>query len=54
MNPCALAVVESFIPGWQAVPGGMHDMTVEMLNDTPFVNLTGEQMEAFNAHLKNC
>ena len=37
-----------------AVPGGMHDMTVEMLNDTPFVNLTGEQMEAFNAHLKNC
>lgn len=53
-NPEALTVVESFIPGWQAVPGGMRDMTVEMLNDTPFVNLTREQMEAFNTHLKNC
>lgn len=53
-NPEALTVVESFIPGWQAVPGGMRDMTVEMLNDTPFVNLTQEQMEAFNTHLKNC
>lgn len=53
-NPKAMTVVESFIPGWQAVPGGMQDMTVEMLNETPFVNLTAEQMDAFNAHLKNC
>lgn len=50
----AMTVVESFIPGWQAVPAGMRDMTVEMLNDTPFVNLTPEQMEALNTHLKNC
>lgn len=50
----AMTVVENFIPGWQAVPAGMRDMTVEMLNDTPFVNLTPEQMEAFNTHLKNC
>lgn len=53
-DAAALTVVESFIPGWQAVPGGMRDMNVEMLNDTPFVNLTAEQMEAFNTHLKNC
>ncbi len=50
----AMTVIESFIPEWQAVPAGMRDMTVEMLNDTPFVNLTAEQMEAFNTHLKNC
>ncbi|MDE7185914.1 MAG: alfa-L-rhamnosidase RamA, partial [Lachnospiraceae bacterium] len=53
-NPKTLAVVERFIPGWQAVPGGMHDMTVEMLKGTPFVDLTGEQTEAFNAELRNC
>ena len=52
-NPRAMTVVESFIPGWQAVPGGMQDMTVEMLNETPFVNLTAEQMDELNAHLKN-
>lgn len=50
----AKPVVESFIPEWRAIPAGMHDMTVEMLNDTPFVNLTPEQMEAFDKHLKNC
>lgn len=50
----AKPVVESFIPEWRAIPAGMHDMTVEMLNDTPFVNLTPEQMEAFDTHLKNC
>ena len=53
-NPKAMTVLESFVPGWQAVPGGMHDMTVEMLNNTPFINLTAEQLEAFNTHLKNC
>lgn len=53
-DPEALTVVESFIPGWQAVPAGMRDMTVEMLSETPFVSLTPEQMEAFNTHLKNC
>ena len=53
-NPKTLAVVERFIPEWQAVPGGMHDMTVEMLKGTPFVDLTGEQTEAFNAELSNC
>lgn len=50
----ALTVVESFIPNWQSVPGGMRDMTVEMLNDTPFVNLTPEQVDAFNTHLRSC
>ena len=53
-NPKTLAVVERFIPEWKAVPGGMHDMTVEMLKGTPFVDLTGEQTEAFNAELSNC
>ena len=48
----AKSVVESFVPEWRAIPAGMHDMTVEMLNDTPFVNLTPEQMEAFDTHLK--
>ncbi len=50
----AMAVVEKFIPEWKAVPVGMRDMTVLMLNDTPFVNLTPEQIEAFDTHLKNC
>lgn len=48
----AKSVVESFVPKWRAIPAGMHDMTMEMLNDTPFVNLTPEQMEAFDTHLK--
>lgn len=52
--PKALEVVEKFIPGWQAVPGGMRDMTVEMLSQTPFVELTAEQMEALNQALKEC
>lgn len=53
-EPKALAVVEEFIPGWQAVPGGMRDMTVEMLSGTPFVEMSPKQMEAFNSALKNC
>lgn len=53
-NAEALTVVESLIPQWKAVPMGMRGMTVEMLNNTPFVNLTPEQMEVFNNHLKNC
>lgn len=50
----AMAVVENFIPEWKAVPAGMRDMTVLMLNDTPFVNLTPEQIGALDTHLKNC
>lgn len=50
----AMTVVEKFIPEWKAVPAGMRDMTVMMLNDTPFVNLTPEQIEAFDTHLRNC
>lgn len=50
----ARTVVENFIPEWRAVPAGMRDMTVMMLNDTPFVNLTQEQVEAFDTYLKNC
>ena len=53
-SPKALAVVEQFIPGWQAVPGGMRDMPVDALNGSPFVNLTEEQVEALNNALKNC
>ena len=53
-SPKALAVVEQFIPGWQAVPVGMRDMTVEAMNGSPFVNLTAEQMKALNSALKNC
>ncbi|MCC8151320.1 MAG: glycoside hydrolase family 78 protein [Lachnospiraceae bacterium] len=50
----SLAVLEQYVPGWQGVPVPMRDMTLEQLNDTPFVNLTGEQMEAINAQLKMC
>lgn len=53
-NPKALEVVKKYIPGWMVVPGGMHDMTVEMLSGTPFVNLSEEEMTAFNLELKNC
>lgn len=53
-NSEAKTVMESYIPGWESVPGSMRDMTVEQLNDTPFVNLTREEMEAMNARLNNC
>lgn len=50
----AKTVLSTYIPAWQTIPGGMRDMTIEQLNDTPFVNLTEEEMEAMNVHLKNC
>ncbi|MCD8232501.1 MAG: glycoside hydrolase family 78 protein [Clostridiales bacterium] len=50
----SLTVLEQYVPDWQGVPVPMRDMTLEQLNDTPFVNLTGEQMEAMNAQLKTC
>ncbi len=50
----AKVVLETYVPGWAATPAPMRDMTIEQLNETPFVNLTAEQMEAFNASLKNC
>lgn len=52
---CGLGVYECYINGKKAGDEyRRHDMTMEMLNDTPFVNLTPEQMEAFDTHLKNC
>ena len=50
----AKVVLEAYVPGWAATPEPMRDMTIEQLNETPFVNLTAEQMEALNASLKKC
>ncbi|MCD8054186.1 MAG: glycoside hydrolase family 78 protein [Lachnospiraceae bacterium] len=50
----ARTVFEQYVPNWQGIPGPMRDMTVEQLTDTPFVNLTEEQIGALNAQLKTC
>lgn len=47
-------VLETYIPDWEDIPGPMRDMSVEQLNETPFVNLNPEEMESFNAQLRNC
>lgn len=50
----AKVILETFVPGWAATPGPMRDMPMVALNETPFVNLTAEQLDAFDAALKNC
>jgi len=53
-DAAAKEVLASYVPAWEAVPGPMRDMTVDMLSETPFVNLTDAQREAMNAQLKSC
>lgn len=50
----AKTVLAVYIPSYEKIPAGMIDMTIEQLNETPFVNLNEERMEALNHHLKNC
>lgn len=50
-DAAAKQTMERFIPGWEIIPKGMLDMPVEILNDTPFVNLSEEELEAFNLAL---
>ena len=53
-NGAAKAVLERFVPGWEGTPAPMRDMTILQLNDTPFVNLSEEEIASFNAALKGC
>lgn len=53
-NPKAMTVIEKYIPAWRAIPGGMHEMTLEMLNGTPFVQLDPDVEAAMDAELKKC
>lgn len=53
-NEDTATVVDTYVSGWESVPVPMRDMTVEQLNETPFINLTSEQIESLNIHLKSC
>lgn len=53
-NPAALDVLARFLPEWEQIPAGMREMTVEMLNDTPYANLTEEQLAEMNGRLRDC